>query len=393
MVFSGGDVKSILNITNVDQRMVSLAVPIHGNLYRLAIEIESTAGTSLRIPLETWACGAPMTPKEPKVTYGTDPTVFNVSWDVDPLTELGGCALRGFRVEMDTALANNVQLCDPASRMTDPFLRSCLAENAERGKRYPVRVVVYNLRTFANGFPLSVLAGAVPLKMNVSLTQTAGEDGALLLSTVRQIIVTWDIPIGVFNGETPVGFALYHDDGNGSPISQHPDPQCRAPIDPACTSGCEKASILTLPTATTCTVFGVEEGTSYRFQVAAINVFGEGEKSDISSFESGSVPDARAMRAFAVTSNAQTPSITFGWKHFPDRGNFVFNYKAEIRRRLTASQTANDPIGSWTGAGTLYAPLRILELEFDATNTAYTPLANTTRKRRFLAVVFIWPYP
>lgn len=113
-----------------------------------------------------------------------------------------------------------------------------------------------------------------------------------------------------------LGFNVYRSANSTSNVSDAADATCGAQLQPA-------------PQA--CEISGLASGEYYKFQVAPMNVMGEGPRSPISVLMAGRPPGETNATLFTQTSSSGSPpSLTFSFSAAEGYGQIVYNYRIQI---------------------------------------------------------------
>jgi len=348
----GGTRHLAYSIDREDQLMASIPVPVPGVRYMVELSVESGAGRNWSSYIDVWACDKPKVLPAPRISYLEDPTVIVVSWDFSQDLS-GGCPIVGFRVFYDTDgdFIPDDETCE-APVGIDSTLRSCTIYNVDPGTSYNVHVVTYTAKGI--GVPSEwayALQGAAPLQIDTAdIVQTRLSTGDVGDSTPTSITISWEAIKGtdIFNGCDGIGFSIYRDDGDESDRITRLDPMVMAPVDVDCDNiwGCAHDTLQKSSEARVATMYNLKRNNQYRIQLAAISECGEGARSDIMTIQTGSMPSPVFKKAPRhVESDISTLRLRFEWDMPTDNGNFIYNYKGEIRRRDDLEFEDDDPEG------------------------------------------------
>jgi titin len=215
----------------------------------------------------------------------------------------GGSAITGYQVQVATSATGtygNAAGCPTTSTTT-----ACTATGLTNGTPYFFKVAAIN----ANGAGTysGASAGVTPVGVPGAPTGVAGTAGN------TQVSVTWTAP-GSNGGSAITGYQVQVATSAGGPFSN--------------AAGCSTTS-----TATACTATGLTNGTSYFFQVAAINAIGTGSYSAVSS---GVTPIAVPGAPTGVTGTAGNTQVSLTWTApGTTGGSAITGYQVQVATSAT----------------------------------------------------------
>eukprot|EP00930_Biecheleria_cincta_P025161 TRINITY_DN17949_c0_g2_i3.p1 TRINITY_DN17949_c0_g2~~TRINITY_DN17949_c0_g2_i3.p1 ORF type:complete len:5308 (+),score=711.55 TRINITY_DN17949_c0_g2_i3:64-15987(+) len=296
------------------------------------------------------ACGLPSVPPKPGIVRrqcgaGGASCLIEMRWT---LPDGNGCPITRFLVYKD----NEINPADDISCASAADCTSWTASNLVKGQVYRFKVRAVNARgSVGTDWLENAKAISVPGKMNVApaadatqcrpssvnlqdlylVAPSSGCFGTRLYSTSTSIFITWEDLGTQWNEGFPVGFKVYRNDGGTTEISSIADPTCGREVQPT----------------RYCVITGLQQGTTYRFKVSAINEVGEGPLSDETSKTTGGFPHRITDLTLdqSVNTDAYTQSrLRVHWTIPDNGGQALRGYTGEV-------EDLTDPSGSITYAG------------------------------------------